>query len=246
MNLDTETRNYYLGGFFEAGGSMTFRITKRQKKTSVHVSAHPILTYTDNSHARMEQLQQAFGGTLPPVRGGEEWMWVLFGKKVCPLVGALASYAPSRSGIINAYNLWEQSGIQQRLVIAKNYIGYEKDFDGLTKEDYLDLAGKFPFIAGGLDSRGRFVIEDFLERIHINSINRPLLQALRCKWGGSLFPVMEKGEKRTVEGKMVVIKHEALRLTLSGAGALELSKAVSPYLVLRQREAFNFLAGEMC
>src|SRR5947207_521936 len=66
----------WLGGLFEAGGSMTYIIHKNIKRQGLYVYARPIITFADNDEERVIKLKQ-FGGYTHKDKRGSSWEWIL-------------------------------------------------------------------------------------------------------------------------------------------------------------------------
>jgi hypothetical protein len=184
----------WLGGIFEAAGGMGFLAYLRKGK----IYTYPYLHLVDNDLSRIELFKDMLGdGRLIGLKGNS-CEWRLEGKRAVMVASAFGDYAPSRSGVIDAFKEWEVSSSQKdREIIAGRIRATERT--AVIKEDYSGLIKNPKFLAGTLDARGSVYVHANGNTLTFSaaSMNRQLLEALAGNYGGYVAEIARESANGT-------------------------------------------------
>lgn len=185
IEMEIDSRAIYLGGVFEAGGSMHFIINKFQQEGRSYIYAHPQISFGDNNEERLRRFQSKFGGVVHNHSDKDSWQWTLARDKAIFLANAVQKYTPSHKEFIAATQTWNAYSSEEKLATAEE----SKREPHVRRRDvvqdpstYIFLAKEPKFVAGVIDSRGSM----FSNTINVISFNLALLKALKDAHGGAV------------------------------------------------------------
>lgn len=246
VNQEAESRAYWLGGFFEVGGSIGVDLAKDRRSGSKIPYAAPFMKFSDNSEERADTFIETFGGNKYRYRNS--WMVFMHGFKAVSLTNTLSSFAPSRRELADVFKRWKYLSAEERYQHAKVLKGYRRrKISEMTKDDYIELIGNPEFVAGVVDNRGilRIPKNRLSPIIRVPSMNVPLLEALKIQYGGTLR--FDDGRK---EARSIFFRGlEPNRVPPSRywemyeRDTVELITSIKPHLLLRNREVERLLAA---
>lgn len=219
----------WLGGTFEAGGTVTFRIQRHPRRN--HVEAYPLIYLNETKAAFMDSVHHLFGGQSKPE--GSAYRWTLFGYKAAELILATEPYTVSRREMILAVQNWLNSTPDERVRIAEEMRTHNR-YQAGSIEEYELLLENPSFTAGVIDYRGLILAAShdggYHPRVDLSSKNQKLLLALQQRFHGVIRIPSKKGTAMTVDERTAVTKHDALLWTVSNNGARELIEYALPHL----------------
>lgn len=233
----------WLGGIFEAGGAMYFEIMEQTRLGRTHIYAYPFIKLSDNDEMRVKKFQNLVGGKINR-SGINTHQWWMMGEKAVALAQEMAPFSPSRSEIITAFENWEQAEIEERIEIAREVSESETE-NNLTKNDYRLLVCSAPFLAGVLDARASFYMNETFNpgsdksygwvfpRMHLNTTNVPLVEALQERYGGNIGVVQRIGETRNILGQTFIVRRDSVRWNIGHETYNDITALAGPYIKLR-------------
>lgn len=218
------TKALYLAGIFEAGGGISLSVgTFSTKDGSGHNhSARAAIYFNDENSEAIKSIAGMFGGSASPIKEDRpKNRWVVSDtEKILPILEQIYPYALSRRKEIKIFqNCMGANPDGGKLRFAEDFVRYvrqEKQYP--DKEAYGKLLDEPAFLAGVYDARGHFYptpSSDTFSCVQIGSLNRPLILAMREKFGGSTVTIAEKKE------------HE--RLTLTRVDGYRFLHKIGPY-----------------
>lgn len=233
----------WLGGIFEACGAMYFEIREQTRWGRTHVYAYPFIKLSDNDELRVQKFQNLVGGKIDRSRNNTHQWWMI-GEKAVALAQEMAPFSPSRHEIIMAFENWYHAEIEERIEIAREISESETD-NNLTKDDYRLLVSSPPFLAGVLDARASFYMNETFNvgsdksygwvypRMHVNTTNVPLVEALQERYGGNIEVATHRGETRRILGQIFPVRHDSVRWNIGHETYNEITAMAGPYIQLR-------------
>lgn len=234
----------WLGGLFEVGGAMFFKISVEKRLSRPRIYAYPMIELSDNDEQRVVRFQQIIGGRIYR-SGTKSYRCWLKGVKAVALAQVMAPFSPSRGEIITAFENWENADTEERVAIAEE-VSLSETGNYLTKDDYIPLVRLAPFVAGILDARAVFSMNEMLtpigDRIHgwiyprmdLTTINVPLIEALQERFGGSTEMITHEGENRTIFGQKYNVRHGSIRWTIGHRTYNDIIAFAGPFIKLRR------------
>ena len=239
----------WLGGLFEIGSTAGFRIRKElARKGSVKFYSLPYIKFQEQDEDKITRFKNLF-----ELDGKNSHISTIIWAKAAELIALMAGFAPSRRDLIDAVLLWQVSDVQTRLAIAEEFGSSKRFFNGnyIQAQHYRHLVNLPSFVAGNLDGRAffgtQFVCATDYDRayplIEIQSINRPLLEALHCRFDGNLSLPVPAGTTVSINGICCVTKRESVKLSLVGNDARRIVQFAEPYILLSKPQAQLLLAA---
>ncbi len=228
-NTPTADALAWLGGTFEAGGTVTFRIQRYPLRN--HADAYPLIYLNETRVEFMDSVYQLFGGNYRSE--GNAYRWTLFGYKAAELILATEPYNVSRKEMTVAVQNWLNSTTDERVQIAEEMKTHSRYQEG-SVEEYQLLLENPNFTAGVIDYRGLIVAAShdggYHPRVDLSSKNHKLLLALQQRFHGIIRNPSKKGTLMTVGERTGVTKHDALLWSVSNNSARELIEYALPHL----------------
>jgi hypothetical protein len=188
----------WLGGYFEAGGTLSFTVVSRKTRHGRSNDGYPFLTVSENDESIIKWFKERFGGKTH--QAGQSAAWEVTKTKAYIIASSFADFAPSRKEAMAALSNWINSEGEERVQIARAMKGYDRLADA-KKQEYLPLVRKSDFLAGVIDSRGTLLPirsnegagKASYDYLRVNTVNRPLLDALKEEYGGHIVTALHAG-----------------------------------------------------
>lgn len=230
-----ESQSKWLGGVFEAGGSLYFDIqTKKRGKPFIYSS--PNLSFSDNNHQKVSLFKQMVGGGQVYTKRGSSELRIggRFVDLAVEIAHQMAPYAPMRQKDIAAFELWgEIDDKSEKLLVALESRKIERVYPSI--DEYAELVKMPEFMAGVIDARGLTYPKNQLlvdaDRISyglkISDQNKPLLDAIEGEYGGSVQLELAQGQEK----QGVIIARDTYVLYIVSAEADPLVESARPYLL---------------
>lgn len=223
----------WLGGLFEAGGSIYFVVENKKGRARPYV--YPGTAYGDTDENKIDRMIKMFGG-YKQIRG-RSYNWETKTNRAVPLITAIGPFAPSKRHIIEAAQRWSEASGTERVALADQLKSARED--NITADDYRDLVELPEFVAGVLDSRAAYYSDrnrpGHPSQLRVSTRNRALLEALKTKYGGNIITVVPAGSSISMPGgKTSVIQKDVIYWYMGTEAAQELLKKMSPFLILGQ------------
>ena len=230
----------WLAGFLEAGGSMKLTIVRNHQNGHETPQARPEIAYGDDDVNRITRLGTLWGST-DKVRTARSTSYaVVRGDRAVYMANSIAPDALSRRTIITAFMDWFRADFtEDRVAIAERVVG-RRTVDPVQPKEYLGLAQDPDFVAGVIDCRARVAPGEQPDRkgisywlshvVKVNSVNGPLLEALKAQHGGQFVQIGKMGETVPIRGKQVTLKNDAFEWILGAANAKNLITWANPKL----------------
>jgi hypothetical protein len=201
--IEIPTSPVWLGGALEAGFSV--RMARRTNE-----SFSPRITFTDSDRDNRTALINSLQKLQESVKCKENRATIaVYGEDAVKLAQMAKPYSPSRSQVIELFELWqfdEQKHQKLNQFLTNNY--YRQ---AVPEETYEELLEDSYFLAGVLDTQAKYSLiksrsdpGNFQKRLTITSRNKPLIAALCRK-----FDISSKSECR-ITGKKVTSTLEEL------------------------------------
>lgn len=191
QEIDPTASARWFAGALEPGGTLAFGI---QRRKTGHVAAYPFIEFRESNEQFIDLMQAEYEGSR--MRIGNSLSWRLNGYKAAEIAADLEPYAVSRREMVVAVQNWLQADTPERVEIAESMKGRDRLQD-VSKEDYGRIVGDAIFMAGVIDNKGTIYPnsdgEHTTARIEVRSRNRPLLDAIQERFGGSITIVTEAG-----------------------------------------------------
>ena len=192
INTDNLTRYApFFGGMYEVGGGMRI-VTEHQKRTNKgrvyeYDYAIPYLTFGDGAREKVEWLKIALE-TGVIIEHGNSFDWRLKSTNAILGVQSFRPFTPSRQPHAEIFQRWAKLDPYSRLQLVDDFskIATESKHN-VTPESYEELIRDPLFLAGVFWARAfHFTQRSTTEAqpLKINSLNRPLLQAIKATYGG--------------------------------------------------------------
>lgn len=236
----------WLAGVCEVGASLRFNYSRRRKNGRLYENAAPVLEFVDNDPLRIRSFQKLCGGRVNAIR--RSWRWRVYGSQVVPITAAIAPYALSRRRMIDAVLEWAAaSSPERRIAIAAEVRGHDR-FAALSAHSYSGLLTETDFVTGVIEARGSLYTavvrgrrldpaKPYADpRVHVFSINRPLLEALAIKFGGWLRIVRPEGRNVVIGGAPGTIVHESVEWSVGTRKAERILALIHPRARLRKEQ----------
>lgn len=183
----------WLGGVFEAGGSLGFSPGHKGRYY------HPYIAYGDNDEERISFISQLLQATYRQV--GNHWILKASGKRVPGIVQDMAPFMPRRKKITEAFSSWEGASTSVKATIGSSVLAADRN--EVTQDDYEELIQDSDFLSGVIDGRG--VWTSYKKRdanyplLVVTTTNKVLLEALAAEYGGKIMPARHDQKKNPTE-----------------------------------------------
>ena len=155
-----EAQAKFLAGIFEVGGGINMTTNPnygRNGHRTDSVTPKGLIYYNDSDEAKIDFLQNIFGGTTRRHPKENSWRWTVYGYAADALLAQIKPYAPHRREAIEAFNkAYEpERDLDERLCIGEHLKAFThapksypdiEEYDGLKDDPY--------FLAGTLFGRG--------------------------------------------------------------------------------------------
>lgn len=161
----------WLGGMFEVGKSAGFSLEQAGSDPflTLYSLDKEIALYTENIFGKRPKPSEKVGP-----------FWWAHGRHAVWIASIIEPFTPSRQEEFDAFKRWGQAtNIQERREIALSVKGRSRI--NVAKEEYGELVNNLDFVGGGVDG-GEKLRTQVLE-----SVNRPLLEALEERFGGDII-----------------------------------------------------------
>lgn len=146
----SESRNIWLGGVFEAGGSMYFDI-QTLKRGKRWIFSSPAVSFTDNRDQKISMFQQLVGGAIYAKSGSKSHELRVTGDTAVEIAHQMEHYSPRRKLVIAAFELWGATDDKnEKFQIANDFRGKKPEYP--PTDAYVDLVKMPEFVAGIIDS----------------------------------------------------------------------------------------------
>lgn len=144
--------------------------------------------------------------------------------------------------VIGAFLEWLAAEFtEDRLAIAEKFRG-RRHVEEVSASAYTDLLANADFVGGVIDGRGRLSYAEALSknrlaswtftRLQVNSINRPLLDALQLAFGGAVETMSHKRDKVNIRNHPTTLTNDGKKWTLGSNEAKNLLEWAKPKLPL--------------
>lgn len=233
----------WLGGLFEVGGAIFFKKHVANRGIHQYIYYYPTIELSDNDENRVRRFQQIVGGAIYHTRKNS-YRCSVKGTNAVYLAQLMARFSPSRSEIITAFENWENADTDERIAIAQEVSESDTETN-LTRNDYTWLVRSAPFVAGVIDSRAVFSVNEtfrpggdksygwIIPRMTITTLNVPLIEALQERFGGSTEMVTHRGETHIIYGETFIVKNESIRWTIAKESYTEIISFAGSHVKLR-------------
>lgn len=229
----------WLGGFLEAGGTVSFSRAESIVKGVHYRYGYPLLQITEYRIDYLQKLKEILGGRDPKPRSDHSNVWRLRGREAAELILMAGPYAPSRKDIYEAVQAWMISDNEERYKIACEMIGHSDPL-AVSAEDYHNLVRDPEFVAGVIDQRGNPDIHHHRHRrtpsINLSTTNVGLYLALMDAWGGSLSQTTKAGETVSFAGVVRTIQKTSYQWFLEKLSTTKLYHAIRKHMLIRGEE----------
>ncbi len=181
-----------MAGIYETGGHMSFEICKKTFDTGAErVYTYPVTAFGDNDAVKTGMLRDWFGGSV-----SRKWnianQWKKKGNDVPDLLFPMAQHAPSRELYFLGFELWQMTDDpEERVRLAREVQSLNNTHNFPSVGTYKDLIANPRFLAGSYFARGSIresskAYRVGVPRILFNTLNKPLLEAIKTEYGGHL------------------------------------------------------------
>lgn len=236
----------WLGGLFEAGGSIILVNEAKLQSGHFYNYSAPQIAIEDDNEIRMVRLQRILGGKVTR-RNEERYRWIQTGQRAINIGLAMEGFAPSRQEILAAFNNWEQAeSVEEKVAIAQSCKG--KSHNPVTVDDYMGLVKIPAFAAGVIDARGDMTFLELLPKndpapsfgwvypmLQVSTRNTPLLTALKHEYGGYFTQRGVKGKEIIINKILYALKKDLFTWTVAKRDDLaNIVRIVTPHLKLRE------------
>jgi len=235
----SESRNIWLGGVFEVGGSMYFGI-QTLKRGKRWIFSLPIVAFNDNNYQKVSMFQRLVGGAIYTKSNSKSHELRISGDAAVEIARQMGPYSSLRKDAIAAFGLWgETDDITEKFQIANDFREEKPEYP-LT-DTYVDLVRMPEFVAGIIDSRGLTYPHTHVYpggetdlvyyEFKINTSNRPLLEALQREYGGKIYLQLAAGQIKEVGGRLVTVAKDTFSLSIGSLESKPVLEIVRPYLL---------------
>lgn len=221
----SESRKKWLGGVFEAGGSMYFNI-KTLDRGKECIFSLPTISFSDNNYQKVSMFQQLVGGAIYAKSSSKSHELRITREIAVEIACRMEQYSPRRKDAISAFKLWKEADDKpEKFQIANDFRAKTPEYP--PPNAYVDLVKMPEFVGGIIDSRGltypHFDIYPGGETDHayyeltINTSNRPLLEALQREYGGRIHVQLRTGQTKKVGGRPFTVAKDTFRLVIGSS-----------------------------
>lgn len=230
----------WLAGLLEPGGAMFLRTTTIKGRKYVT----PVIQHSSNRKLEADFLKQRFGGGVHRPSGKNSFKWEVGGARAAEIARTIQPHSLFRQKHIAAFEAWEDADRGERLEIAKDLKESNRNPRFLNPSDY---RLEPPVVAGAFDARGGIIYQEFYDpeegygcvypTSFLYSRNRPLLEALKQKYGGEVEISSPTGSEVEIDGKRYVSKYDGLRWRISDGETLaNFLSEIKSHVIFKLRE----------
>lgn len=214
----------WLGGAFEAGGSITIDSAGRGH-------TYPRISIGDNSPILAFRISEELGGSVSQEFRHKTWRWVLKGYAAAQTISQMEDFSPSRKAIVKAVREWmEAFSIEERTRIAVQ--ARENASIPPATEEYKEVLRNPYFLAGAVDARGAVYSSGKKNpTLYLHSLNEALIDALVKNFGGAKRVLPKSGSVSFIDGKPVAYTRDIIHWEMGEEATKNLVQLVKPYLL---------------
>ena len=236
--ISSSTLVPWLSGLFETGGTISATISADSNSRLRVIPA----IYIQTSEEKARILGELLGGYHVPREEGSR-RWMIANSVAINLAKQMEPFSPSRKKAIELFrNLENANTVNQKAQLVRTFRENGRRRIDVPEEQYRYHLENDIFTAGIFDGIGTIDNAPYAPlRVQFESTNKPLVDALKSKYGGSITLRVEPGTVVSLKEKTWTTINPSYELTLAYEDSKKLLDTIAPYVQLKRKEVSQAL-----